>query len=422
MRLIPSVAALLAVAAAAFAQPRALPPPLAPGTSAIGGTLRDAITSAPVAGCTVRAGSGGRFSVVTTGQDGTYQFAEITEGDYFFFVECPSHRTACVPSSEPGLAPCSRITLFRDQRRSGVDFRLMPGAVARGRVIDGGRPVPNAFVRLGGPFPGTELVTTQPVRTKADGTFELARLPEGEWRLEVDVPPSPGAPRPPVIYYPGVISRDEAGAVTLAAGRVTENITITVPPILSRTVTVRVPPPDATMSSMIVAITRVSPLMTLRLDLDAEGQAMVRGLNEGRYFVTATALAGGEKWVAYQVIDFVQDSLEVSLHLQPAGRIRGRIVAAPGAMPPLNGASVGATWIDDDEVKLNPLSPDEAGVAADGTFEIGGLFGRRVLQLLRFDPDWKIESVRYGRSDVTTSGIDVTPNATTDVTIVVARR
>jgi hypothetical protein len=421
MRLISPVAVLLAIAAATFAQPRVLPPPLAPGTSAIGGTLRDAITGAPVAGCTVRAGSQGRFSVVTTGDAGTYRFTDIIEGDYFFFIQCPSHRTACVPSSEPGLAPCSRIPLFRDQRRSDVDFRLMPGAVVRGRVVDGGRPVANALVRLGGPFPSTEMVMTQPVRTEADGTFELARLPEGEWRIEVDVPPVPGGPRQPVIYYPGVISRDEAAPVKLAAGRVTENITITVPPILSSTVTVRVPPPDATMSSMIVSITRVSPLMTQPLPLDADGHATIRGLTEGRYYATATALSGGETWVAYQVIDFVQDPVEVSLHLQPAGRIRGRIVAERGAMPPLNGATVGATWIDD-EMKLNPLSPDEGHVAADGTFEIGGLFGRRTLRLMRFDPDWKIESVLYGRSDVTTSGIDVTPNATTEVTIVVARR
>jgi hypothetical protein len=421
MRLIPPVAAVLAVAAVVSAQPRVVPPPLAPGTAAIGGTLRDAVTSAPVVGCTVRAGSEGRFSVVTTGGDGRYEFADIKEGDYFFFIECPSHRTACVPSSEPGLAPCSRIPLFRDQRRSDVDFRLMPGAVARGRVVDGRRAVPNAIVRLGGPFPGTELVTVPPVKTAEDGTFELARLPEGEWRLEVDVPQVPGAPRPPVIYYPGVISRDEAGIVQLAAGRVTENITIAVPPILSSTVTVRVPPPDATMSSMIVAITRASPLMTQPLQLDGDGQAVIRGLTEGRYFVTAAALSGQEKWIAYQVIDFYQDSVEVSLHLQPAGRIRGRIVAERGGMPPLDGATVGATWVDED-VKLNPLSPEEGAVASDGTFEIQGLFGRRLLQLLRFDPDWKIQSILYGRSDVTTAGVEVTPNATTQVTIVVARR
>ena len=86
MRLIPSVAAILAIAATTVAQPRVKPPPLAPGTSSIGGTLLDAMTNAPVANCTVRAGSAGRFSTVTTSQDGTYEFADVAEGTYFFFV------------------------------------------------------------------------------------------------------------------------------------------------------------------------------------------------------------------------------------------------------------------------------------------------------------------------------------------------
>jgi hypothetical protein len=420
MRLIPPVAAVLAIASVAAAQPR-VPEPLAPGTSLIGGTLRDAISSAPLANCTVRVGSEMRFGSVTTGDDGSYEFADIADGTYFLFVNCPSHLPACVSQREPNRPPCGGVTLLRDQRRSDVDFQLTPGATVRGRVVDGGRPVAKALVRLGGPFPGRPMISQQSAMTNPDGTFDLPRLPDGEWRLEVEIPPMPGAPRPPVIYYPGVVSRDEARLVELTVGGVKDNVTITVPPILSSTLTVLVAPPDSTMPDVVVSMTRVSPLMTQRLELDADGKAVVKGLVEGRYFVTATALAAQEKWVAYEAVDFAQDSIQVSLHLQPAGRIRGRIVAERGGVPPLAGATVGATWVDED-VKLNPLSPEESAIAADGTFEIGGLFGRRILELIRFDPDWKIKSVRYGRSDITTSGIDVTPNATRDVTIVVGRR
>ena len=93
-----------------------------------------------------------------------------------------------------------------------------------------------------------------------------------------------------VIYYPGVLSEDEAGFVELVAGAVKENITITVPRVLHSTLTVRVPPPDETLTLVVVSITRPSPLMTQRLELDAEGQAVVRGLVAGRYLVTATAV------------------------------------------------------------------------------------------------------------------------------------
>jgi hypothetical protein len=87
----------------------------------------------------------------------------------------------------------------------------------------------------------------------------------------------------------------------------------------------------------------------------------------------------------------------------------------------LSDATVGAAWIDED-VALNPLAPDESAVAIDGTFSIGGLFGRRRLQLIRFDSDWRIQSVLHGRIDVTETGLDVAANSTAEVTIVVRKR
>jgi large repetitive protein len=424
MRLIPPVAVFLVVSTAAIAQaPK--PEPLAEGTSAIRGTVTDALTKAPLAGCEVRAGmvSARRTSVVTTGADGSYEFSGISDGMYSLGIQCPSHLAACLrPSDAVGPSPCASFPLLRDQQRSGLDFRLTPGAVARGRVVDGsGKPVPKATVRLGGPFIDRPVFPMQGVTTKADGTFELRNVPDGAWPFEVDVPQLPGAPRPPIIYHPGVISRDDAGLIELVAGRVTANITITVPRILDSTLTVRVPPPDETLTSVVVSITRPSPLMTQRLALDADGQAVVRGLVAGRYLVTAMALQGQQRWVDHQAVDFVEDSIEVSLHLQPAGHIRGRIVTDRGGLPPLSDATVGAAWVDEDVV-LNPLTPDESAVAIDGTFSIDGLFGRRRLQLIRFDSDWRIQSILYGRIDVTESGVEVVPNSAADVTIVVGKR
>jgi hypothetical protein len=411
------------MAALAIAQP-SVPTPLEPGTSAIRGTVTDALTKAPIVKCEIRVGqnSSGTFrsSTVTTGEDGTYELAGIADGSYNVWARCESYLPACIGARDSSLAPCA-MTVLKDQQRSDLNFSLTPGAVARGRVVDGnGRPVSKATVRLGGPFVDRPLFLQRPATTKADGTFELTELPDGEWRLEVDAPPRADAPRTPVIYYPGVLTRDDAGLVELHAGRATANITITVPTILESTLTVRIPPPDATIPVVSVSLVRPSPLMSRSLELDADGRATVRGLTEGRYFVTATGRSEQQQWVAHEPIDFSGHPMEISLHLQPAGRIRGRIVTNRGGVPPLTESSVGAVWVDDD-VALNPLTPEESPVAVDGTFEIHGLFGRRQLQLLRFDPDWRIDSVRQGRNDVT-SGVDVVPNSTTDVTIIVRQR
>jgi hypothetical protein len=49
------------------------------------------------------------------------------------------------------------------------------------------------------------------------------------------------------------------------------------------------------------------------------------------------------------------------------------------------------------------------------------LFGRRQFQLLGLSDEWRVTAVRAGRSDVT-SGIDLTPGSTTEITVVVSRR
>lgn len=415
------------MAAAAIAQaPK--PEPLAEGTSAIRGTVTDALTKAPIAGCEVRAGHFApaipprqQSSTVMTAADGGYEFAGVADGSYYLMVRCPSHLASCRQPEERNAPPCGNLTLLKGQQRSDLNFRLMPGAVVRGRVMDGtGRPVPKAMVRLGGPFIDRPILFGASAATNDDGTFELSNLPDGAWRLEVDVPPPPDAPRQPTIYYPGVLTRDDAGRVELTAGRVTANITITVPSILESTLTVRVAPPDAAIPSVSVSLIRPSPLMNRPLQLDGEGRTTVRGLTEGRYFVAATGLSPDGLWVAHELVDFIGDA-DISLSLQPAGRIRGRVVTNRGILPPLTDATVGAVWVDED-VTLNPLAPEESPIAADGTFEIVGLFGRRQLKLLRFDPDWRIHSVLHGRIDVATTGVVVAPHSTTEVTIVVSRR
>jgi Carboxypeptidase regulatory-like domain len=428
MRVIPLLAAAI-VTAEALAQPSPTRP-LPRGTSAIRGSVRDDVSNEPIAGCTVRASTvignpspaNTRRNAVVTGPDGLFEFAGITDGNYFMMVECGSHLTTCFPISDSTGPPCSSLTVFKDQQRSNVDIKLTRGATLRGRVVDhAGKPVAKAEVRVGASFLADLVLIIRGATTKEDGSFELDRLPAAELALEVDAPQQPGALRSPLVYYPGVLKRDEAGRVEVIAGKVTEGVVITIPPTLDRSLTVRIPPPDATMTDVSVSLIRHEPLMTRRLDIDAEGHATIKGLIAGRYVVMATAVSGQDLWADFQAVDFSEESLDIPLQLRPSGRIRGRIVADGGGVPPLDSATISAVWVDNDTL-LNPLTPEEGAVAIDGTFEIRGLFGRRVLQLGRFNPDWRIHAVMQGRSDVTETGVDVASSHTTDVTIIVRPR
>ncbi|HYE87170.1 MAG TPA: carboxypeptidase regulatory-like domain-containing protein [Vicinamibacterales bacterium] len=403
-----------------FAQPAAqrAAMPLASGTSAIRGTLNDAVTKEPIAGCTVRAAASGRVGGTVTSADGTYEFAGIAEGDYGIMASCPHHLFACY-QPDPNGPLCVDVVLFRDQQRSNIDLKLVPAATVRGRVVDSrGKPASKAPIRLGGPFVGNTVARAVTTVTRDDGTFEVPQVSAGSWHIQVELPPADGGYSSVIVYYPGVLSPYEAGFIDVATGTTKENVVITVPPVLENTLTVRVPPPDANTTEMTVSIIRAVPLMTRRLDVDANGEAIVKGLASGRYIVLGTVQSGGQRWADFQPVDFLDQSMDVALQPQPAGTIRGRIVTDRGALPSLSESTIGAAWVDGD-VTLNPLAPDETPIASDGTFEIGGVFGRRVLQLVRFDALWQIHAVMHGKTDVTTSGIDVVPGATSDVTIVV---
>src|SRR6185436_9757734 len=96
---------------------------------------------------------------------------------------------------------------------------------------------------------------------------------------------------------------------------------------------------------------------------------------------------------AFKVVDFVEDSVEVSLKLLSTGSIAGTVVAERGTLLPLDGVSVGASWVHEGAA-VTPLDPDRIAVARNGSFRIGDLFGTRQLQLSGLDPQWAIRAIR----------------------------
>ena len=420
-----AVIPLLLAAPLVTAQQRPVIRPVASGTSSISGQVTDSISNAPVAGCQMQVMSGPDFqrATLTTDLDGSYALPDIAAGSYSFMLDCPGYLRSCSGrDAVDGSTPFCHVDVVLDQQREGVDFRVTPGAIARGQVMTfDGRPVTRASVRLGRGIRGEATFMVTPSTTDMEGRFELKNLPAGEWRLEVEIPPEPGGLRPPIVYYPGGLSWEEAIGVELVAGKVTDDLTVVVPRINENILTVVVPPPDATISDLAVSVLRESPLAVLRIELNAEGVGAVKGVLPGRYFVAARAASRDKQWAGFEVVDFIEDSFEARLQLLPTGSIAGRVVTDKGDLPPLDGVIVGASWIYDG-AEVNPLAADEAKVAPDGSFRIDHLFGTRQLQLRALDLGWEVGAIRQNRTDVTTSGIVVVPDGTTEATIVLRRR
>ena len=402
-----------------MAQQRQVVRPIESGTSSISGHIIDSISKAPVGGCTLRVGLSGQFGNLVVDSEGAYALKDVAAGTYFFVVECPGHVATCSGSDAPN---CRDIDVVRDQKREGVDFHVVPGAIARGRVTTlDDRPVTSASVRLGRGMKGESTIRVTPAITDSEGRFELTNLAAGEWRLEVDIPPVPGGLTPPVVYYPGGLSWEDAVGVTLAAGKVTDGLTITVPRINENTLAIFVPPADATISDIAVSVLQESPRLTRKIDLNTEGAGTIKGVLPGRYFVTARAASRDKQWAAYEVVDFIEDVYEARLQLMPMGSIAGKIVTEKGDVPPLEGVMIGASWIHDG-AEVDPINVDEVPVAVDGSFRIENLFGTRLLRPRALGLEWEVAAIRQGRTDVTSSGVVVAPDTTTQATIVLRRK
>jgi hypothetical protein len=411
------VISLMTLAGTSLVARQSTPPPAASGTSAIRGRVLDSLTKAPVAGCTLRASAAGGLVSALTDQGGAYEIKDVAGGQYFFVVQCPAQLSTCLGRD---LRSC-QVDVARDQERD-VDFLVAPGAMARGQVMTfDGRPVTRATVRLGRGMRAEPTPPITPTTTDTEGRFKLVNLPAGEWRLEVEIPPVPGGLRPPIVYYPGGLSWEEAVGVTLEAGKVIDRLTIVVPRINENVLTIVMPPADATISNLAVSVLRQSPLAVRQIHLNAEGVGTIKGVLPGRYFVAARAASSDRQWAAFEVVDFIEDSYESRLQLVPTGSISGSIVAESGPLPSLEGAMVAASWIYDGE-EVNPLALDEVKAAVDGSFRVDNLFGTRKLQLRGLGVGWDVAAVRQGRADVTTDGIVVVPDTTIEATIVVRRR
>ena len=407
-----------------FAQPRQLSS-IPPGTSAIGGVVTDVLSKQPIKGCSVtlshlvnsRPASGG---VAISGVDGTYSFSDIVNGDYALMAACDGYLPSCYRNPGTEAPRCDTVSVVVDQRKSNTDFNFEPGANARGRVVDtNGRPIREATVRLGMPWHDRPFVMYKPALTDRDGRFELSTLPSGEWRLEVELPPAADSLRPPIVYFPGVLDQSEAGAIELVAGKTIDDVIVVVPPLADNILTVRLVTTE-TIPKVDVSLVRVEPLASRRIAMDAEGTGTVNGIAPGRYFLTARGYSSNRISAAYDAVDFVGEAQEVLLYMQPSARLTGQIIGERGAAPSLDGVRVGAAWFHDG-VEINPLSVDEAAVAADGSFQFEGLFGTRQLRLFGLDPAFEVRAVMQGRTDVT-AGVALTAGAEAKVVIVVGRR
>jgi hypothetical protein len=412
------------------------PPPLLTGTASVHGRVIDALSGKPIEGAEVRLVDDTietetkevRGRTVTTRQfmrsgktfsdnDGSYGFDGIRDGPYRLLITHRMYLPSCRGSAFVRLQ-CDVIMVAPDQRVDNANMSLSPAAVIRGRVLDkDGRPMPGATVKA--EFANPMQQSANSVMSGPDGRFEIIAVPPGAPLIRVD-PGGGGLIWHRVMYYPGVHERDAAQPVTVDAGAQVE-IEIRMREIPSATIRTTLSGPEGYQVQKMTLANPDSRLLR-SMAVDANGAASIGDLDDGRYIISATATVGSKTLAAYQLIIVGTGDYDVPMYLEPTATVTGRVVVdRGGALPPVDGVTVEAHWIASGGTKLDLTGPERVSLSPDGSFSMSGLFGRRQVQLFGLSDEWQATAVRAGRADVT-SGIDLVPGSTTEVTIVVSRK
>jgi hypothetical protein len=414
-----ALVALLVVAAQAPMRKGPEPPPVGSGTSSIAGRVTDSadkpvegaevvITEKPLAGQRPVM----RSSKTLTDRDGSYEFRNIGANTYMLFVSHSRHLIGCFPL----VGQCSDIELLTEQSRADVNVQLRPAGSVKGRLTDHeGQPVADMIVNTW--LAENHSMGGMPGRSDADGRFELTKLQPGTVVIAAEVM-GRGAQGYSRVYYPGVLNASEAQPFTIEPGGTIE-MEMRIPEITSASIAAHISGPDGYRVERVMLL-RPETKSRLPVSLQ-ENVATVINLRQGRYAVEARGAVRGDPHVAFAFIDLQSIDIEIPLTLEPAGSVNGKIIAERGGLPPVDGVRIAAAWTSDG-VDVEPSNSDELPVGPDGAFRFTGLFGHRDFRVIGLPDDWQVTAIRAGRSDITTSGLDIESGSNTELTIVVVRR
>ena len=300
----------------------------------------------------------------------------------------------------------------------------VPEATIRGLVLSpDGQATPD--IEIVAWAVGTERLLGHPAVSDSEGKFTITAVPPGQviLRAQPRIRMVAGKRLPPVnsppAYFPGVLDRLDAWPIDVKPGEIIE-LDFHMPPIFIGSIKTIVSGPDGYVLER-VRVLRPEANQIKNVTVADDGVGYVDSLREGRYAVAARARSRDALLAAHQIVHITGGEVTVALSLEPTARVNGRVIVERGGLPPIDNTRVVAAWTDG-TIDLDPLGRDEAHVGPDGSFSIDGLFGTRAFRLLGLPGDWQVTAIRQGRSDITSSGVDLAPGSAIEIAIVVAKR
>jgi uncharacterized protein (DUF2141 family) len=417
------------------ARDRTIVPPDPTGTASITGIVVDAEPQPqPVrrAIVTLSGAEIARGRATISDDNGHFVFDDLPAGRFMVSVTKAAYLTGTYGATRPGR-PGVPLQLATGQHVMDIRITLPRGAAITGALRDmTGEPAANMVVvafrvpppgavqtlvttatgssddrgvyRIYGLMPGTYLVATA-MRlgvAQADisvmSTAEIDRvLRELQQKTGVSTAaPMPSPARdlvPPGTYayapafYPGVASPVGATTLKVAAGEERAGVDFAVRYTRMATIQGTLRSPDGTVPSVQFAINtlglRLQSLLGSTPTFSTEKTASTRAFKytntaPGRYAISVRTASDLLMWARAEVEVSGDDISDLELVLQPAIRLRGRVVfdgstAPPGSLSVTLTASNGAGGGAAGTTQLGNIAVYPAAVDAEGTFELTGI-------------------------------------------------
>jgi hypothetical protein len=436
------------------------------GTGRIRGRVTSAESGTPVRRAQVRiSGTDVAPKSAMTDSQGRFEFGDLPAGRFNLSATKSGYVTVQYGQTRP-YESGRAIELADKQALDKADISMPRGSVITGRIVDEfGEAVAEANVTamrqqwLNGRRRLTP--TGRNAQTNDLGQFRLYGLPPGDYYVSatlrnMDVmamdmmgPMSPGgaAPGPSAsapssgyapTYFPGTVSATEAQRISVAAGQEAQGtdfalMAVRMARISGLVINSEGRPVEGAM------VTPVSgrgiegiPFFAGGTRTNREGAFTLNSVAPGDYIlqvrsVTVMTSSDGSGGAAFTVTTRVSgpaggDAEFGALPLSVTGEDLANVVitttkgaSATGRVTFEGGQPSGPT------IRVMPVAADLDGggmgpplagggpgstLKQDGTFELKGLTGNRLLRLIGLPPSWSVKSVQVNGTDVTDSGIE----------------
>jgi len=441
------------------------------GTARIRGRVMSAETGAPVRRAQVRiAGPDiGSKSAMTDGE-GRYEFRDLPGGRFTLSATKSGFVSVQYGQTRP-YESGKTIELVEAQVLDKTDISMPRGSVISGRVLDEfGDPVADAMVNaMRSAWTGGRRKlqpTGRMAQTNDLGQYRIYGLPPGDYYVSATlragdgmmmdmamaaavsgaggavaggpVGSSPNSGYAPT-YFPGTTNSADAQRLTLAVGQEAQSTDFALLPVRLAKITGVVMGSDGkpVEGSMINAVPKSGEAGMMMMfgggagRSDKNGSFTLSNVAPGDYILQTRAMQimttgagdnmtfsmrvggpdGGDAEVGSLPVTVAgEDLANVVILTSKGATASGRLSFEGGTKPAnLTGIRITSSAADGDSSGVFAMGGGSGSVKADGTFELRGLTGTRVIRAGGLPSGWMLKSVNVNGADVTDGGLEFKP-------------